>query len=631
MLLAGVGGGKFVHVETGTTLDIIIMILYFLFILAFGFYFSKYVRTTTDYFFSGQRFHWWLITLSIVATGVGSYSFIKYSTKGFEYGLSSSMTYINDWFFMPFFMFGWLPIIYYTRMRSIPEYFERRFNRTVRILTSILTLLYMLGYIGINLLTLGTALHQLMGLDLNTSVLLIAVITGVYVTFGGQTAVIFTDLLQGFVLIFAGFWLFFIGASFLGGLFGTDLLGGFKVLWDVLPKDARLPFAHFNSPPNFNFVGIFWEDGIAGSLGFLFVNQGLIMRFLACKGVNEGRKAIAINTMIFLPLSAIVVANAGWIGKAMAELGILPPSVKVDEVFVEVAQRITSPGVFGFIMAALSAALMSTLDTLVNAVSAIFVNDLYQPYVKQRSEKHYLYVAKLVSAAAMTIGVLLVPIFNSFGSIYQAHGKFLATVTPPMIVAIFLGAFWKRFNTPAAIWTIILGSAAIIIGDLFPSIKTPIAHGISPEGGYSYISALFNVGACTIIGVIVAFLTPPPDPEKIRGFTVWDIEWAKRIFKGGEPNYRPGKKVFLQRWEVDETQEEKIARFSPEDMETMAAEVGDLVYIEDKRWWLGGLKSVHARIGEPHNKGKGVVILSRELAESGQFVKGKVLRAEKEM
>lgn len=188
----------------GTGLDQIVIAGYFIIILLFGSYFGRYAKTTSDFFFGGRRFAWWLITISIVATGVGSHSFIKYSSKAFQYGFSSTMTYMNDWFFMPFFMFGWLPIIYYTRVGSIPEYFERRFNPAARRLATLMIFLYMIGYIAIGFLTLATALYKIVGLPLMGTVIVVAILTAVYMHFGGQTSVIFTDLLQGFILLFAG-------------------------------------------------------------------------------------------------------------------------------------------------------------------------------------------------------------------------------------------------------------------------------------------------------------------------------------------------------------------------------------------------------------------------------------------
>ncbi|MCK7524587.1 MAG: hypothetical protein MZV64_46705 [Ignavibacteriales bacterium] len=92
-------------------------------------------------------------------------------------------------------------------------------------------------------------------------------------------------------------------------------MGGFGIFWNLLPTEWKLPLANFNNPPGFNFVGIFWQDGVAGSVGFLFMNMGLVMRFMSCKSVDEGRKAAVFNILFMLPISAIVVGNAGWIGK----------------------------------------------------------------------------------------------------------------------------------------------------------------------------------------------------------------------------------------------------------------------------------------------------------------------------
>ncbi|MCA9419193.1 MAG: sodium:solute symporter family protein, partial [Candidatus Omnitrophica bacterium] len=138
----------------GTPIDLTVIIVYFLGILAFGSYFARYTKTTTDFFFAGQRFAWWLVAFSFIATTVGSYSFIKYSEAAYTYGLASTQSYTNDWMWMPLLVLGWIPIIYYQRIRSIPEYFERRFGTINRGLYTSLLLLYMLGYVGINLYTL---------------------------------------------------------------------------------------------------------------------------------------------------------------------------------------------------------------------------------------------------------------------------------------------------------------------------------------------------------------------------------------------------------------------------------------------------------------------------------------------
>ena len=614
----------------GTNLDRVVIIAYFAIVMGFGAYFGRYSKTTSDYFFGGRRFSWWLITISIVATGIGSHSFVKYSTKAYQYGFSSTMTYMNDWFFLPLFMFGWLPIIYYTRVGSIPEYFEKRFNRKARFLATFMILLYMIGYIAIQFLTLSTALYRIYGIPLMTTVMVIAVATTLYMHFGGQTSVIFTDLFQGFILIFSGLLLFFLGLNYLAD---HTALGGLQAFWQNLTPDQKLPLAHFNHPPDFNFVGIFWQDGIAGSVGFLFLNQGLIMRFMAARSVNEGRKAAAFNVLLILPISAIVVSNAGWIGRAITNAvpGALPAGMEANDVFVAVTNVVSSPGVFGFIIAALCAALMSTADTLVNASSAIIVNDVYRPLAKKEaSDKEQLKIARLTSIGVKVIAVILVPFFNSFDSIYEAHGWFHSTFTPPLVVAVFLGIFWKRFTTPAVIATFLMGAALMIMGQFFPQLVTPFSHGIElrPDRGYSYIGALYNLVVCGGVGVIVSLFTQPESPEKVRGLTVFDVQLLREIFKGSKPNDKQGENVEVS-WIVNKIQGD-VVNFSKKDMDRMAANKGDLVYVSDSRKWLGGLKSIHSVYGEPHEQ-EGIVYISEEQLGHGEFVKDKSLTAEKEM
>ncbi len=691
----------------GTSTDWIVMVIYFIGIMLFGSYFGKYNRTTTDFFFGGRRFAWWLIAMSIVATGVGSHSFIKYSAKGFEAGLSSTMTYMNDWFFLPFFIFGWLPIIVYTKIRSIPEYFEKRFSPATRFLATILLLLYMIGYVGIGLLTMGKAIlpllppsFEIFGINIQVTlmglVVVIALIVGIYITYGGQTAVIFTDLAQGFILIFAGMLVFTLGISY---------LGGFDIFWSVLPTEWKLPLAHFNEPPGFNFVGIFWQDGVAGSIGFLFMNMGLIMRFMACKSVNEGRKAAAFNILFMLPISAIVVGNAGWIGKAISLINpdVVSPNTDPDAIFVVVANVISHPGIFGFVMAALTAALMSTVDTLLNAIAAVYINDVHRPAKKWLSKKvqtwkeedrQELVSARVATAIFTVMGVLAVIPFSQFPTVYEAHGYFHSTLTPPLVVGIFFGIFWKRFTNTAVISTFVGGVALMVLGMYYPVPLIQIfAHGTRyvPDHPYIYIGALYNLVVCVGVavlttitqkqqqvfiekieknpnhkilmpGVIVAtiilfsmivfnlaslpillgavvillllviiasdYYIQYNEKEKTDGLTVWSLSKTKEYFKGSKINDAEGEKVKVQ-WK-QKTGDDDTVNFSTTEMVKMKANPGDLVYLTDARKWFGGLKSIHSVFGEPHNE-NGIVYVIKDHIEQGQFVKDKVLIAEKEM
>ena len=742
----------------GAPIDYAILVVYFIGILGFGAYFARFTKSTTDFFFGGQRFSWWLIAASLVATGIGSYSFLKYAQTGFTAGMSSTMTYLNDWFMIPLFMFGWLPIIYFSRIKSVPQYFERRFDRRTRLVATFFTLVYLIGYIGLNFYLMGLALRSMLGIEMWIAIPVVAVISAAYVTTGGQTAVIFTDLIQGLFLYIAGAILLIVGLSHLGGI---------QEWWANIDIAHRLPFPGFNRPAEFEFTGIFWGEGIVGTLAFTFINQGFIMRYLAVKSVNAGRKTLTFNTLLLMPLSAVVVGCLGWVAAAMVTKGQINTGVNAKDIFMIVANMITKPGIFGFVIAALTAALMSTIDTLINAVAAIGIFDVYKPYIKKEADdKHYLKASRYVSVLATLVGLALVPAFASGRSILQAHYAFVAMVTPPMLVAIFLGVLWKRFTPKAAFWSMLIGGILIIVSVIFPQIIIPLAKthgltdgseanivferlegreimgpraaynwqeifgsdegdlsdyeihyalkdgydgtytgkqavytrfdtldgvqiqhfcapltdldprsgytfrvvdkitgavfdgildkGLGPDklpvielkresdlgdnpggkfkhfafktaGDYKYFRSVFGLIVCAIIGITVSLFTKPK--KDIDGLTVGTIWKAKENFKGGKPNEKAGKMIKHALVELYPGDDERI-HMSERDMATLCANPGDLLYIADSRWWLGGLRSYHVKAGDPHTT-DGTVRVSEKVFKDGNFVPGKKMTVEK--
>ena len=608
---------------TGTNLDYLVIIGYFILIFSFGFIFARFTKTTKDFFFGGQRFSWWLITFSCVASVVGSYSFIKYSAAGFQYGLSSTMSYLNDWIVVGFLLLGWLPIIYFGRILSVPEYFKRRFDDRTAVVSTVIILVYMVGYIGINLYTMGVALNAMLGTNIFWSAVVVAVICGLYVTAGGQTSVIMTDLVQGVILIIAGFILF--------GL-GLNALGGWEGFWSKLPLLHKLPFAQFNQPRQFHFVGVFWQDGIANTFALYMMNQGFILRFLSLKSVKEIKKTYISLILILMPLAAFAVSNAGWIGRAMVSAGILPADVNAEQIFVNVAGKVAQPGMFGFIMAALTAALMSTIDTLINAVSAVAVNDVYKPYIRPgRSDRHYLGAARCVSISAALLGILLVPLFASFRSIYLAHGTFTASITPPMVVAIVLAAYWRRFTPKAAFWTLVGGSAAVALSILWPVLITPVSHGVDSAGGFKYMRALFGLTASLIIAVTVTAFSKPKSSSETEGLVLGTLQKAKEKFKGGPINESEGRPCTGR---LTEDRDVSSVCLPLHMVERLSAKCDDLIYISDARAWLGGLRSVHARISSIRQEETGssthdTIFINPGLIKSGGLRLDKRHRIEK--
>ena len=593
-----------------------ILICYVFFVLGAGLCFARNNKSTEDFFFGGRRFSWWLIAMSMLATGVGSHSFAKYASKGFEYGFSSTMTYMNDWFFMPLLLFGWIPIIYYMKVNSIPEYFQRRFNSTVRNLSTFTMLLYLVGYIGIGLLALGSLLQPILGWEINTNIIVVAVISGIYVSIGGQTAIIFTDFLQGVILLFAGLLIFGLGIAY---------LGGFDLFWNNLSITNKLPLADFNSPPDFNFAGIFWQDGVVGSVGFAFMNQAVIMRFLAARSVVHARRATIMNVLVFLPIGTIAVSNSGWVARSISNTSpdVIAETTNPNGIFTVVAGIVSgSEAIFAFLVAAVVAALMSSLDSQINASAAVAVNDIYTPLSKNPSEKTRLRVSMFTSLLVTFIGIQAAFLFSKYGTIYEAHGAFHSVVTPPMVTVIFLGIFWKRFSSRAAVLTFILGGIFILLGIEYPkTFVQPFSHGIEfvEEKPWSYIRALYNVFACVSIGIIVTLFTKPPkNYDKIKGLTIWTIKDGPQYFKGSDVNKNAGITIQFSGAEVEVTQKDNNEVSLPKNyMDKIKGNKGDLIYISDHRWYLGGLKSTHARLGSVSDNNK--VTVSKDVFDHAQF------------
>jgi SSS family solute:Na+ symporter len=586
----------------GTGLDYAVMGAYFLAILAIGTWFGRGQRSTRDFFFGGQRFSWWLIAFSLLATTIGSYSFVKYSKVAYSFGLASSQTYLNDWFWMPLFLFGWLPILYFSRLTSIPEYFERRFGRPARRLATALLLLYLVGYVGVNLFTMGKALHYLLGWPVLAAAAGVAAISATYVTAGGQTSVIMTDLFQGVMLLVVGLGLLVLGAL---------ALGGFEPLWEHLPRSHRSAFASFNEDPSYNSVGIFWQDAMANSAMFYFLNQGILMRFMAARSVEEGRKAATAVLLVLMPVAAVVVASGGWVGRSLEHAGLLPPGMDPAKVFFITADFLARPGVFGLVMAALTAALMSTVDTLITAVSAIVVNDVIQPLRPAATESQLLKAARWTALAVTVVGVGLVPIFSMFDSIYAAHGAFTAAVTPPLVVALLLGVFWKRFTAAAALATMGGGALAILASILYPALVAPFAQGVPAveigdgllEGArqYKYMRACYGLCVSAAIGIAVTLVTRPDKTRDLNGLVWGTVAAALARYKGraGTEQESAWTTVTVRRraQPVEHTDSGlPRLRVSAALASALAATTGDLLYISDRRRFLGGLRSGHVLI-----------------------------------
>ena len=319
--------------------------------------------------------------------------------------------------------------------------------------------------------------------------------------------------------------------------------------------------------------------------------------------------------VILMTIGACVVGGGGWVAAAMVNSGDLPADTKPGQAFYVATELLSTPGMFGLILAALTAALMSTVDTLITAISAVVVNDVYKVHIKpDATDEQLLKTARITAVAVTMLGVLLVPCFMMFDSIYDAHGAFTAAVTPPLVVALLLSVFWRRFTATAALCTMIFGLLAIGLSMIFPIIITPFAHGVPMgESGdgllagmkqFKFMRACYGVSVCFAIGVGVTLFTKPESFARQKGLVWGTIKDALKNFKGTDGAELPSQKSLASVAMVDEERTSQSAVQLPvvRVAQSLAAKIniqqGDLLHVSDRRWWLGGLCSAQCVVGE---------------------------------
>jgi len=218
-----------------------------------------------------------------------------------------------------------------------------------------------------------------------------------------------------------------------------------------------------------------------------------------------------------------------------------------------------------------------------------------------------------------------------------AHGTFTAAISPPIIVVIIFAVLWRRFSARAAFLTLVVGGVLMFGSLMFPDAIKPLAyiHGMDPGTGYNYMRALYGFMLCSVIAVVCSYIWPTKEPESIKGLWVGTVQAAKFVFKGRQPNEEPGEKARLVLEAGEEVMEDDsgalvaaLVNVSPDDAEKMKAKDGDLVYIADKRWWLGGIRSLHGRLSIT-DRDKGTILIPKDYIDYGRLRVGEEVVVEK--
>lgn len=501
------------------TLDYIVFAAYVVIIVAAGLYLSRdkkgHERSGEDYFLAGRNLTWWAIGASLIAANISAEHFIGMSGSGFALGLGIAA---YEWMAaITLIIVGkyFLPIFLQKGIYTTNQFLAGRFNQGV---SSAFAIMWLLVYVFVNLTTVtylgAAAMETILGIPLMYGIIGLAVIAGVYSIYGGLTAVAWTDVIQVIFLVGGGLVTTFIA---LDAVSPGSMLDGFTFIYEkaashfdmiiqqgsrTIPKDYEvLPDGTYqvksvkdvfiDLPGLAVILGAMWLT----NLGYWGFNQYIIQKGLAAKSMEEAKKGLIFAGIlkIFIPLLVVIPGItafvffeleketpgylANMLGKPLAEIGTI---TKSDQAYPWLLKNFVPAGIRGLAFAALVAAIVSSLASMINSTSTIFTIDIYKPLInKNATDGQLVKIGRWVALAALVISTLVAkPLLGGLDQVFQYIQEATGFIYPGVAVVFSMGLFWKRATAKAAISVAIL-TFPIGIGAafVFPDIPFLIRMG----------------------------------------------------------------------------------------------------------------------------------------------------------
>ncbi len=467
-----------------STTDIIVFSGYCLLILCIGLYVSREkkgkVKSAEDYFLAGKSLPWWAIGASLIAANISAEQFIGMSGSGFALGLAIAS---YEWMAaITLLIVGkyFLPIFIEKGLYTIPEFIEKRFSTELK---TILAIFWIALFVFVNLTTVlylgGLALDTVMGTGdgsiLINSIIGLALFAAAYSLWGGLAAVAWTDVVQVIVLIFGGLMMTYFALVNLAD--SGSALDGLKYVYETVPERFSMILSKGEIiTPNGNDA---WFDLP-------------IQRTLAAKSLEEGQKGIAfaaflkllIPIFVVLPGIIVYVMNldaSGALAVESLDQGFVGAngSIVNDNAAPWLIKEVIPVGLKGLILAALAAAIVSSLASMVNSTSTIFTMDIYMSIInKNADDKSLVTVGRIAGLVALIVAILIAPQLKSLGQVFQYIQEYTGVVSPGILAVFLMGLFYKKASNNGAIWGVIL------------SIPIAMYFKVGPNGWSSL--ALFN-------------------------------------------------------------------------------------------------------------------------------------------
>ena len=509
------------------TLDYIVFALYALVILGVGLWVSRNkkgeTKSTEDYFLASKSLPWWAIGASLIAANISAEQFIGMSGSGFAGGLAIA-TY--EWMAaLTLIVVGkfFLPIFIKKKIYTIPEFVEQRYSSQLK---TILAVFWIGLYVFVNLASVlylgGLALQTILGIEMLTAVIGLAAFAAAYSLYGGLSAVAWTDIIQVIVLVFGGLVTTYLALDTVSG--GQGFIDGLISIYNAVPERFDMILERSN-PEYMNLpgIGVLIGGMWVANLYYWGFNQYIIQRTLAAKSLEESQKGIlfAAGLKMIIPLivvipgiAAYVIVNDTMLLGSLGDAGLsnIPSSDKADKAYPWLMQFLPT-GLKGVAVAALAAAIVSSLASMLNSTATIFTMDIYKQLInKNANETKTVNIGRLSAFVALIIGTIMAPLLGGIDQAFQFIQEYTGIVSPGILSVFILGLFWKKTSNKGAIYGAL---ASIPIAMFFKVGPKGWMVGSSLEGIFPTLPFLDQMGLTAILSMIViAFVSIKENKEK---------------------------------------------------------------------------------------------------------------------
>lgn len=448
--------------------DILISICYIVIIVAIGLWAGlkkkKDRSASSDYFLAGKTLKWPMIGLALFATNISCLHLVSLAQSGFDDGLLSGNFEWMASFTLILLALFFAPFYIRSGVSTLPDFLERRYNRACRDWLTFVSILSAITiHIAFSLLTGGIVLETLFGINMYTSVTIIAVITAVYTIIGGLRAVVVTESIQTVVLL-AG------AAVITAACFHK--MGGWNAMTETLlqhNEGAKLQMLRpHGDSSQLPWYAVFLGYPVLG-IWYWCADQTIVQRILGAKDENHARIGPLFCGFIkILPVFIFIVpglfAYTLW-QKGLFDISSIQSINAKGEtithskgIYTLMITQLVPTGLAGIIVAALLSGLMSQVSGALNSISTLVSFDLYKRFRPGASDKQLVSMGRLSAALALVISILLLPLLNSYDSIFNGVNDIISHIAPPITCVFLMGIFWKKASAVAAQITLLAGS-----------------------------------------------------------------------------------------------------------------------------------------------------------------------------